>query len=439
MEKYDRQGPRYTSYPPVPFWKDAPGENEWITHLSANYNSNEGVDLYVHVPFCEKLCYYCGCNKVITRSHDGEDSFVELLLHEWKIYCERMGFEPAINSLHFGGGTPTFLSAPNLEKIIVGLVKNKTAHFTGSIEVDPRNVSLEQLDCFKKNGISRVSLGIQDFDTDVQTAINRYQSFEMVETLMLELRKRKFDSINFDIIYGLPKQTLKTIRETFKLVTMLKPDLIAYYSYAHLPDRISSQKLIKTQDLPQGNDKQLLYEEGKVLLAGNGYLDIGMDHFALPDNFLSKAKMNHSLDRNFMGYVEKKSNILIGLGPSAISNSSVSFIQNSKKLSDYEVKIKGDQLAISSGHTHVEDDLVAQRIILELMCNEEVSFNPESFPYEDEIKRELSEMEADGLIARAGNKISILPLGKKFLRNVAMVFDYHYREKVAVTKFSRTI
>lgn len=440
LAKYNRQGPRYTSYPPVPFWKNAPGESEWIGHLKSVYSEKEGMDLYVHVPFCEKLCYYCGCNRIVTKNHSVQDNFVNLLLAEWQTYCDRLGFTPTINSLHFGGGTPTFLTPENLEKLIVTLTVNKKENFTGSIEIDPRNTSIEHLDCFKRNGIKRVSLGIQDFDPLVQKAINRAQSFELVETLVHELRIREFESINFDVIYGLPKQTSETITETFRLIRKLKPDLIAYYSYAHLPERLKNQRLINPADLPEASEKQAFYELGKELLAMDGYADVGMDHFALPHNFLFKAKDDNRLHRNFMGYVDKKSPILLGLGPSSISDSSLSFAQNEKGMNEYEIKIKSGSLAINLGHTHDEKDLNVQKIILSLMCrNESTLLDTQQIPYWNDVISELKSMEDDGMIKMDDYKVIVLPIGRKFIRNIAMVFDFYFREKMPAEKFSRTI
>ena len=440
LEKYNRPGPRYTSYPPVPFWKNAPDESEWINHLKMVYSEEEGMDLYVHIPFCEKLCYYCGCNRIITKNHSVQDNFVELILMEWNLYCERLGFIPQINSLHFGGGTPTFLTPDNLEKIIINLTKNKKETFCGSIEIDPRNTSLEHLDCFKRNGIKRVSLGIQDFDPDVQKAINRVQTFELVEKLVNELRARNIESINFDVIYGLPKQTKETITETFRLIRTLRPDLIAYYSYAHLPERLKNQRLINNDDLPQGRMKIELYDLGKELLALDGYADVGMDHFALSHNFLFKAKNDNRLHRNFMGYVDKKSPILLGLGPSSISDSSKSFAQNEKGVNEYEVKIKSNRLAINHGHTHDEKDLNIQNIILSLMCKNESSLKSvEQIPYWEDVVSDLNSMEKDGILKMDDMNVVVLPLGRKFIRNIAMVFDFYFREKMPEEKFSRTI
>ena len=440
LEKYNRQGPRYTSYPPVPFWKDKPTQDEWIFHLKKSYTAESGMDLYVHIPFCERLCYYCGCNRVITKNKGVQDHFIELLLTEWEIYKNLLGFTPVVNSLHFGGGTPTFLTPENLELLISALTKNVTDSFVGSIEIDPRVTTIEHLQCFKKNNITRVSLGIQDFDPDVQKAINRTQSFELVKKLVDEMRLMEFESINFDVIYGLPKQSIDSICETFRLVKDLRPDLIAFYSYAHLPEKIKNQRLINVDDLPDAPLKLSLYEKGKEILATHGYVDVGMDHFALPHNFLYKAKVEQRLHRNFMGYVDKKSSVLLGLGPTSISDSSMSFMQNEKGLSEYELRLKAGELPLSIGHTHNNDDLKIQKIILDLMCNEESHLtSPENIPYWHEVREELGHMESDGIIKMSDKKISILPEGKKFTRNIAMAFDFYFREKMPTTKFSKTI
>lgn len=440
LEKYNRQGPRYTSYPPVPFWKNKPTEMEWVNHLQMNYHAETGMDLYVHIPFCEKLCYYCACNRVITKNKGVQEHFIELLLTEWAMYKNLLGFTPVINSLHFGGGTPTFLSPENLEILIHALTTKKTAGFVGSIEIDPRVTTKEHLECFKRNNITRVSLGIQDFDKDVQKAINRMQSFEMVESLVKEMRLLNFESINFDVIYGLPKQNINSIEETFRLIRKLKPDLIAFYSYAHLPDKIKNQRLINEDDLPKAEVKLSLYEKGKELLAMDGYHDVGMDHFALPHNFLFIAKNENKLHRNFMGYVDKKSPILLGLGPTSISDSSMSFMQNEKGLSEYELRLKRGELPLAIGHTHNQDDLNVQKIILDLMCTDEsILESPENLPYWPEVQLELTNMASDGILNFQNKKLTILPEGKKFTRNIAMAFDYYFREKMPLTKFSKTI
>lgn len=439
IEKYNKPGPRYTSYPPVPFWNPTPpSEGEWITHLKAKYNTQEGIDLYVHVPYCEKLCYYCGCNRTITKDHSLEDPYLGMIIKEWEIYKKHLGLIPKVNSLHFGGGTPTFLSADNLRTLIQKLTVNKMEQFIGSIEIDPRTCQEAHLNVLSELGIQRVSLGIQDFDPEVQRAINRDQSVKMVELLMEKLRKYEFQSINFDLIYGLPKQTLKSISATMEVVARLRPDLIAFYGYAHLPGKIKNQRLIHEDDLPSAEERKELYESGKKILKQYGYEEVGMDHFALSGSYLLKAKNEGKLHRNFMGYVDKKSSILIGLGPTSISDSSQSFIQNAKSVSAYEEAIKKGVLAIASGHTHSADDLSVQDLILNLMCRGEVEIK-KSIPYLNEVEKELASFEEDGVLTRENNFIRLSPVGKGFVRNVAMSFDFHLREQKSKARFSQTI
>lgn len=438
--KYNRPGPRYTSYPPVPYWNNTPSESDWILQLKKNYNDAVGVDLYVHVPFCESLCYYCGCNRTITKNHDVEEFYLAAIMKEWEMYKLRLGLTPKVNSLHFGGGTPTFLSPENLNKLISSLLENKSNTFLGSIEIDPRTCSDSHLEVLSQNSIKRASLGIQDFDPIVQKAINRDQSPAMVEILVEKLRKTNIESLNFDLIYGLPKQSLESITKTIEIVAKLKPDLIAFYSYAHLPEKIKNQRLIIEADLPNPELKKALYELGKKLLLENGYHDVGMDHFALKTNFLYKAMIEKRLHRNFMGYVDKKSPLLIGLGPSSISDSSSSFIQNLKDVKEYTKRIQDGHLPISVGHTHNKEDLLIQELILQLMCHDEFSLtHKKDLPYWSEIDSELKEFEEDGILEIKDDHVFITPIGKGFIRNVAMSFDYHLREQVSKVKFSQTI
>lgn len=440
INKYNRPAPRYTSYPPVPYWTNAPDELSWISHLKMAYNENSGVDLYVHVPFCESLCYYCGCNRTITKNHDIEEGYLQMLLKEWELYKEKLGFVPKVNSLHFGGGTPTFLSGKNLERVMISLLENKAPNFVGSVEIDPRTVKLEHFEVFKQYGITRVSLGIQDFDVVVQRAINRMQSPEMVKKIVDQIKERNFDSVNFDLIYGLPNQTVNSIKETFEVVGQLRPDLIAFYSYAHLPDKIKNQKLIIEKDLPSAEQKRELYLTGKKILEEKGYVEIGMDHFALPGSSLHKAMVEKKLHRNFMGYVDKKSNVLIGLGPTSISDSSMSFIQNAKDNKSYEEMLNAGKLPLSGGHTHTKDDLLIQELILQLMCQHEMSLEKkDAIPFWSEIQKELSEFKNDGLIELSDEKMKIKTSGNGFLRNIALSFDFHYRTKLTTAKFSQSI
>lgn len=363
-----------------------------------------------------------------------------MLLKEWELYKEKLGFVPKVNSLHFGGGTPTFLSGKNLERVMISLLENKADNFVGSVEIDPRTVKIEHFDVFQQYGITRVSLGIQDFDVVVQRAINRMQSPEMVKKIVAQIKERNFDSVNFDLIYGLPNQTVNSIKETFEVVGQLRPDLIAFYSYAHLPDKIKNQKLIIEKDLPNAEQKRELYLTGKKILEEKGYVEIGMDHFALPGSSLHKAMVEKKLHRNFMGYVDKKSNVLIGLGPTSISDSSMSFIQNAKDNKSYEEMINAGKLPLSGGHTHTKDDLLIQELILQLMCQHEMSLEKkDSIPFWSEIQKELGEFKNDGLIELSDEKMKIKTSGNGFLRNIALSFDFHYRTKLTTAKFSQSI
>lgn len=438
--KYNKPIPRYTSYPAVPYWQGAPDIDKWGNHLKAKYDDKKGVDLYLHVPFCEKLCYYCGCNRTITKNHDIEVEYVSLILKEWDLYRELLGFTPKINSLHLGGGTPNFLSAASMNTLLSKLLSSKSAHFVGSIEIDPRTYKASQGKILSEFGFRKVSLGIQDFDSTVQAAINRIQTFELVSEVIDHLRSCGFESINFDLIYGLPKQTLLSVCETIDKVKILAPDLIAFYSYAHLPDRLKNQKLINAKDLPDSILKRSLYETGKSLFEEAGFVEIGMDHFARPNTSLEKAMQAKRLQRNFMGYVELKSNILIGLGPTSISDSSLSFVQNKKNYNEYKNDIQAGKLNFITGHLHDDVDLLVQEIIQNLMCNRQISLSTlEKLPFYNAIKKELDDLKEDNIIIYEDNKLQIPKASMAFVRNVAHVFDVHARRNEVAIKFSNSI
>jgi len=427
LKKYNKPAPRYTSYPAMPFWQGLPRLDQIKQNILESYRKDIGIDLYVHVPFCEKLCYYCACNRTVTKNHQVEESFIDLILDEWAIYENFLGFSPAVHSLHFGGGTPTFLSPKNMEVLLSHLTKNKTKNFLGSIEIDPRTVTNEHLDLFVKFNISRVSLGIQDFDHDVQKSIGRTQSYLLVKNLMNALRKRPFDSINFDVIYGLPKQSLASIQKTFDYIGELKPDMVAFFNYAHLPEKIANQRLIKEEELPSVELKDQLYKLGKDNLLKLNMSPIGMDHFAAAGNYLAEASLKNKLHRNFMGYTDQKSTLLIGLGPTAISDNGISLYQNEKNLKKYEESIKLKKLALTTGHTRSLEDKKNEKIIMEIMCNKKVDFNQLEIDGINDLSHEqldtLLEFKKDKLINFSKNAIEILPLGENFLRTIAQSFD----------------
>ncbi len=439
IDKYNKPIPRYTSFPPVPYWHDAPTEHSWIEGVLSTYSSSDGVDIYIHVPFCEQLCYYCGCNRVITRNHDNEDVFINYLLKEWKIYQKAFGDRAInINSIHFGGGTPNFLSARNLTKVIEVICANKAKNFFGSIEVDPRTVSFEQLDTLTNLGITRFSFGIQDFDPIVQKSINRAQSVDMIRSIVDYLRKKSVESINFDLIYGLPNQSIDTITRTFSHVVDLAPDMIAFYSYAHLPDKLKNQKLIKAKELPSAGLKRQLYDAGKELLQNNGFIEIGMDHFAKEDNFLVKCLQSKKLKRSFMGYTDKRSNILLALGPTAISESDLGFIQNEKNLKEYMEKLDSSVLPMSSGSTNSENDKLVALAIQEIMCQFVIRKDLlKKLPLNNNF--DFAEFIADGLLIEDNEQFIVTELGRAFVRNLANLFDFYDHEKSRTVKFSQSI
>ena len=437
IAKYDQQAPRYTSYPPVPFWSGPPSEEMWFDHLNQQYNSQMGADLYLHIPFCEKLCYYCGCHRTIKKNKSGNASFIQTLIHEWQLYLKKMDNLYA-HSIHLGGGTPTFLKPEELDLLLGHLVSNRPLKL-GSVEVDPRTTSLEHLDVFKKYGLCRLSMGIQDFDLSVQKEINREQSFELVATLVNEVRLRQFESINFDLIYGLPNQTLKSIEETVQKVLTLAPDMVAFYSYVYVFWKISNQKLIKTELMPTGHEKHLLYLKLRELFLASDYVEIGIDHFAKKGSPLERAQSNSALMRNFMGYTDVKSKTLIGLGPSSISSSGRSFIQNQKDLALYSEAIEAGRLAIQTGHIHSNEDQSVDDIIQSIMCNGRWSSSLEDFAHQAEMTKELKAMIDDQLIILEGDHYVATASGRFLLRNMAKIYDHHLRVKRGENIFSRTL
>lgn len=437
IEKYDLQAPRYTSYPPVPFWTGAPTEELWFEHLRTHYDQELGADLYVHIPFCEKLCSYCGCHRTIKKDKSQNATFVETLKSEWAIYQKKIPHLKA-HSIHLGGGTPTFLSPVELDVLLTSLLGNQSLKF-GSVEVDPRTTSLEHLDVFTKFGLRRISMGIQDFDPEVQIQINRVQTFDLVSNLVTEVRKRNFESLNFDLIYGLPKQTMQSIEDTVHKVLTLAPDMVAFYSYAHVPWKIPNQKLINEDFLPKGPEKHLLYLKLRELFLKSDYVEIGIDHFAKKGSPLEKAQSQFALMRNFMGYTDSKTSTLIGIGPSSISSSSNSFIQNEKNLSAYTQKVMDGHLAATIGHVHTEADKKVDEVIQNIMCNGRWNSDLTSLPFQEEMQTELKMMIDDQLVSREGEFFQATQAGKFLLRNMAKIYDHHLRQKSSQNIFSRTI
>lgn len=438
-QKYDIRAPRYTSYPPMPFWNGNMREGQWLDTLRQAFNQRSTLDLYIHIPFCQKLCWYCGCNRVITKSDDKAKSYVEYLLKEFNMYREALpNFK--IQSLHFGGGTPNFLEPEVLDMLLKNLSSHFSKTFEGAIEIDPRTCHPDHLDVLAANGFKRVSFGVQDFDEEVQKAINRVQPFRLVKGLCDLARRKGLDHINLDLIWGLPKQSVETVKETIRLVEEISPEQISYYSYAHLPGKLKHQKLIKDEDILQGEQKRALYDTGKRLLEEAGYSEIGMDHYAKKDSVLYKAKKGGLLTRNFMGYTDKKEDILLGLGASSISNCPGGFAQNEKDLPAYQAKLEAGAFPLAAGHENNAEDFLRNEIIQNLMCNMSIEKGEiKKLKDFEAILPRLDEFADDGLIEESAKGWKVTETGKKFVRSVAAVFDEYLAIGGKGSTFSQTV
>ncbi|HYK77272.1 MAG TPA: oxygen-independent coproporphyrinogen III oxidase [Daejeonella sp.] len=431
IDKYHVPAPRYTSYPTVPYWDaDSFDLESWKESTRFSFhqsNSQNGISLYIHLPYCESLCTYCGCNTRITKNHGVEDPYITAVLKEWELYREVFGNRPLIKEIHLGGGTPTFFSPENLEKLINGLTRDSDFHPEAefSFEAHPNNTTEAHLRSLYGLGFRRLSLGIQDFDPRVQLIINRIQSFEQVKKVNDLARQIGYHSINFDLIYGLPLQTQSGLVETIRKVELLMPDRIAFYSYAHVPWVKPGQRRYTEADLPTPAQKQELYETGRDLFTGMGYEEIGMDHFALPSDSLYQAEKTGKLHRNFMGYTHQYTQLMIGLGVSSISDTWFGFAQNVKKVEEYQDLINRGIIPVFKGHTLSSEDLIIRKHILNLMCQGKTKWNkPEEqcAALHDSLER-LKLMEEDGLIRLNRDSMEVLPAGKRFLRNICMALD----------------
>lgn len=426
FNKYNVPGPRYTSYPTVPFWKSTPTQTEWFTISKERFKKEKelGISLYIHIPFCEELCTYCGCHKFISKNHSVEKPYVEALLKEWDIYLENVFQEnPLIKELHLGGGTPTYLSNENMSALIKGI--EEKARFSEnielSIEAHPNYTTEAQIKHLAALGFNRISFGIQDFDLKVQQAISRVQTVKQVTTATEAARKHGFQSINFDLIYGLPFQTEESIFYTFEEVNKLSPDRIAFYSYAHVPWMKTAQRLFSEEDLPGGEEKRALYEMGRLLLEKEGYLEVGMDHFAKKEDQLYRAFENGTLHRNFMGYTTNTTQLLVGLGCSSISDAGNAYLQNEKNWKVYMKAINENKLPITKGHLLTPAEMIIKNMILGIMCRFKTPID--EFVFQTEALSKLNEPLLDGLIDFKSGNLVVTPKGKPFVRNICMAFD----------------
>lgn len=449
VQKYNVPGPRYTSYPTVPYWSmDTFSVKKWKGTLHQSFeesNEKEGISLYIHLPYCESMCTFCGCHKRITTRHDVEIPYVKSVLKEWRLYCNLFDTRPKIKELHLGGGTPTFFTPENLTMLIKGIfrIADKAEGYEFSFEGHPGNTTLEHLQVLHGLGFRRVSFGVQDYNETIQKAIHRVQSFQSVKRVTDLAREVGFTSVGHDIIFGLPFQTLAHVEETILKTKELMPDRLAFYSYAHVPwIKGNGQRGYKDEDLPSAVEKRNQYEKGKELLSEVGYHEIGMDHFALTTDSLHKSMRSNRLHRNFMGYTASKTQIMIGLGVSAISDSWYGFAQNVKGIEEYQNLLENDIIPVYRGHILSEEDIVMRKHILNLMCNFSTSWEDVSrrFKQLPEVLLKLREMEEDGLLEITSNTLAILPKGRPFVRNVCMAFDLHLQKSRPKTKlFSMTV
>ncbi|MGB5189663.1 oxygen-independent coproporphyrinogen III oxidase [Robiginitalea sp.] len=448
VAKYNVPGPRYTSYPTVPYW-DVPAFSgqawkESVSRAFAESNEKTGISLYIHLPFCESMCTFCGCHKRITRRHSVEQPYISALLKEWELYRKLFGKRPVIRELHLGGGTPTFFSPENLKVLLDGIFRyaDRAEDWEYSFEGHPANTTREHLRVLYQAGFRRVSYGVQDYNETVQRAIHRIQTYEQVAEVTKISREEGFTSVGHDIIYGLPFQSAAHVVETLKKTAEIRPDRLAFYSYAHVPWlKGNGQRGFQDSDLPSPDEKREQYELGKEILGGAGYQEIGMDHYALEGDGLYQSMINGGLHRNFMGYTVSHTQMMIGLGVSSISDSWYGFAQNVKSIEEYEHLVSSGIIPVFRGHLLSEEDQLIRRHILDLMCRFETRWDQGlSADLVTEITKRLKEPEADGLVILNPDTVQVTESGRVFIRNICMAFDLHLHNKVPETRlFSMTV
>lgn len=439
--------PRYTSYPTVPFWKNDIDVEQWKKVFSEQFalsNNTNGICLYLHLPFCESLCTYCGCNKKITTNHDVEKQYMAALAKEWGLYLELMNEAPVIRELHLGGGTPTFFSPANLEKLLEYIFSTSKIFpvHEFSFEGHPNNTTKEHLQVLYSLGFRRVSYGVQDNDPEVQRIINRIQPVENVKRATDTAREVGFNSVNFDLIYGLPLQTEDSLKKTILQCIEMKPDRIAFYSYAHVPWTSRGQRLFDENDLPSTEIKMKLYQLGKQLFTEHGYVDVGMDHFALPTDDLFIAKEEGRLHRNFMGYTTQQTKLLLGLGVSSISDGGIAFAQNEKALHDYYACLQRNELPVKRGFFLNEEDVAFRKYILDIGCNGKTSFKKEHLGLLKEFSfKQLENLAKDNLVQWDETGATVTEPGSHFIRNICKAFDLHLlrNQQETMPMFSKAI
>ena len=451
INKYNKSGPRYTSYPTAVVFNDQFDASQYkqLAEQSKNMNCKDPLSLYFHIPFCDTLCFYCACNKIATKKREKADVYLDYLDKEMAMRARFYSKDRRIEQMHFGGGTPTFLTEKQFARMMqlinkyFGLIDDETRDY--SIEIDPRSVTKKSIKALANQGFNRFSLGVQDINLIVQKAVNRVQPLALIESVVESCREVNARSISFDLIYGLPFQTLESFSKTIEAVIKLSPDRLSVFNYAHLPNLFSPQKRINTKDLPSASEKLLILQMSIEKLTEAGYVYIGMDHFAKPDDELAVAQKNGELQRNFQGYTTHAELDLVAMGVSAISYTNQSFSQNVKDLDEYYLILDTGELPIYRGYSLNHDDIIRKKVIQKIACQFkldikliETEFDIKFDDYFAEELNQLQKLEADGLVSMSNDSICVSAAGRVLVRHVCMVFDV-YLPKQANTNFSKVI
>ncbi len=449
IKKYDKSGPRYTSYPTAVQFSEAFTEQDYLQQVKLSNERNTPLSLYFHIPFCDTICFYCGCNKIVTKNRNHAQPYLEAVYKE--LQMQGMLFKPTrvVHQLHWGGGTPTFISHQQMSE----LMQQTRRHFTlldddsgeYSIELDPREVDASSMQLLRQLGFNRVSLGVQDFNPAVQKAVNRIQSYQQTRDVVLAARKHQFHSVSLDLIYGLPLQTVDSFNETVDRVLELQPDRLSVFNYAHLPELFKTQRQIHAEDLPSAEEKLAILHQVTDKLIDAGYEYIGMDHFARPTDELAIAQKKRQLYRNFQGYSTHADCDLVALGITSIGKVADSYSQNHKSIKEYSEALDKNHLPVFRGISLSEDDILRREVINQLICHFlldfkeiEQRFNINFKKYFADELKELKEIENDGLIQLDDNRVTVLPQGKMLIRNICMVFDIYLKQNTR-QRFSKVI
>ena len=449
LQKYSIPGPRYTSYPTAPYFSDSFGEQQWQEELETPQTSGRDLSLYVHIPFCDTLCYYCGCNMITSRNYGKANEYLGILFQEIDRVAEFVVPGRTVRQIHWGGGTPTYLHPDDIGKLFGHLTTRFMIGADAEIgcEVDPRELTREHVQALQDAGFNRLSLGVQDLDARVQAAVNRVQPEALVRQVYEWMREAGFESINMDLMVGLPHQTVESFSATLDRIIDMKPDRLAIFGYAHVPWIKKHQKLIKEGDLPDFATRVALQRLIMARLDTAGYVYIGMDHFARPNDELVKAQKNRTLWRNFQGYTTHKNCDIYAFGVSAISQTDTVYVQNAKQLGDYQNRIIAGSLATERGVRISRDDQIRRDAIVSIMCDLELDkanfgrkWGLDFDAYFDAAYRELKDMEVDGLVQLSAESIKVTDSGRIFLRNIAMAFDAYLHAPIeAAPRYSRTV